>query len=222
MQPGEPEGPSSGGSRRRLYAGLAVLLVTLVGVGAWLAASDDDKSTTTTTPSETTTVPTQPAPTTANPTTVPPSTTLPVDDPALAYVGLVYRDTLPAGVEWIGGALLPDDLNYAVSWVETPDGEMFWLERLDTKQIVDGLPLFEVIDAVIVPPGEQDVSNVVILGDSLCEIDGIEQTGVVAVFRWSDTGWFDEMLHGWFADLATEQLMPATGSVRCIDESFGV
>ncbi len=138
-------------------------------------------------------------------------------------MGLRYQGTPPAGIDWIGGALLPENLDYAVSWVDTPDGEMFWLEWTTPTPAVDGTPEFEVIDAVLIPPPvEVDVSDMVILGGTPCQVDGVERTGVVGIFQLSGTEWFEVMLHGWSADLATGQLVPLTGSVRCIDEGWGV
>jgi hypothetical protein len=100
---------------------------------------------------------------------------------------------------------------------------MFWFERETDAPLVDGVPEYEVIDAVVLPPPlEQDVSDQVILGGTPCQVDGIDRYAVVGVFQLSGTEWFDVMLYGWFADTGTGQLIPATGSVRCLDEGFGV
>ncbi|MEZ5116742.1 MAG: hypothetical protein R2737_10780 [Candidatus Nanopelagicales bacterium] len=230
--PAGPGGaPPAGGTPRWAWAAAAVLAIAAIGalafwfgtrsggdqptastsspVPASSAATQSPQSTPPPTPTETT-----PSP---EPTTESPTPTTPAGPEQ--WIGLEYRgDQQPApGVVEVGGALLETG-NHAATLMETPDGYQFWLARLTGY---DGdIPNWRVTDAVTMT-GDPFSDNVV-LGSTLCEVDGVPQTGVVAVFVAEDAPKLTQMIDGYGVDLDSESFYPLEATVSCENEGYGV
>jgi|GEM_PF-3663862 hypothetical protein len=137
------------------------------------------------------------------------------------YVGLVHGLAdigLPAEVTWYGGALLTDDV--ATAWVGTPDGGMFWLERAASIDEAAQVLSWEVVDSVVFPPLEQDVSDVVFLGSEECLV-GDRPEALLGIFPYQGTEWLTEPHAAWVVDLRSLRFVAVTDGVTCRDPGFG-
>jgi hypothetical protein len=127
----------------------------------------------------------------------------------------------PAGVTEIGGTYLEPD--YGVAWVQGPEGAMLWLERVAATGPDGSVGRWKVVDVVATPQVQPDATDVVVvLGGTRCEVAGTSSSDVVGVFTNTGQEWMDAPRAVWRIDRTAGRLLPVTGSVRCINEGYGV
>jgi hypothetical protein len=132
--------------------------------------------------------------------------------------------TPPAGITEIGGASIgvaSDDVAaHLVSWMNGPEGDMFWLLRVDLY--TDRVEQVTVTDVVLFPPLEQDVGDVVVMGTSPCELDGAAVDGVVGIFPYNGQEWLTDPYAVWWVDEIGETFVELPSTTVCMDEGYGV
>lgn len=138
---------------------------------------------------------------------------------AMDYVGLRYG-TLPAGLEELGGSLLDfvDEPEYALTLIAGPSGQMLWLTRF-THWDEAGKPYWNV-RAVLHLPALRD--DELLSYGGLCQIDGTNDTEIVAIVEPEDAQWFTKIRRAWRASRSLERFeeIPTSG-VACINEGYG-
>jgi hypothetical protein len=142
------------------------------------------------------------------------------------YVGFRYANTtggLPEDVELITASLLPGiPYGFGVSHVDTPDGQLLWLERMIAVQDFDcsavpdpvscrlqpGVGAWEVVSVLELPKSVTTggSGDVVVFGVP-CELDGVPDDEAVVLFTYTDAlelsgkpkaAWVANRLHGRF------------------------
>ena len=209
-------------ARRWLHPGAAAGLgavVVLAGVAALVVADGGNTPPSVQTPA----ADSASSPTPSTPESAAPAT--PDAAPAgsgARYIGLTYPSgDPPAGVGELGGGLLVDT-EYATAWMSGPEGDMFWLLREAGTDPDGSVTAWQVGDVVAWPQVEDRRSAQVVSGAVLCEIDGETADGVVAVFPAAEGEWFTDPYAAWQADTRSGKLRPVSGSLRCLNEGYGV
>lgn len=124
-----------------------------------------------------------------------------------SYVGLSY-DTPPAGVKSVGGAILSGPGvrgNYAFTHVETPRGEMIWLDTIGSSKRV-------VLAELTLPPLARDERLIV----GSCDVAGrLEPRAIAIVVNQPGASKFTEIRQAWRVDLraARFDIIPVAGVV---------
>ena len=96
-------------------------------------------------------------------------------------------------------------------------GDRVWTSTMDGS-----VTAWQVGDVVAWPQVEDRRSAQVVSGAVLCEIDGETADGVVAVFPAAEGEWFTDPYAAWQADTRSGKLRPVSGSLRCLNEGYGV
>lgn len=156
-----------------------------------------------------------PRETTATPT----STTGPA--PGSRYIGLTFPSGVPpTGVRELSGALIVDT-GHATSWMDGPEGDMFWLLREAGTDEEGSVTSWEVMDVVVWPPVTEDSAQVV-TGVVRCEVDQAPVEGVSGVFPFADEEWLTDPYAAWWADTRASRFVPLPASTRCQNDGYGV
>ena len=142
---------------------------------------------------------------------------------AARYVGLRYRgDSMPAGLKWVGGALVSDPYkdakDYKLTEVHRGRVRMLLFDSL-THRDAAGMPHWEVKDVLVLPrvPRNQLITY------SLCWLGGRLDREIAAVVEYTDTEYFTRVRRAWRANRATEKFeaIPTKG-IKCENEGYGV
>ncbi len=140
------------------------------------------------------------------------------DSGAVDYVGLRYG-SLPPGLEELGGSLLDfvDEPEYALVLVAAGSRQMLWLNRFAHRDD-EGKPHWDV-RAVLQLPALRD--NELLSYGGFCQLDGEQDSEVVAIVQAEDAASFTTIRRAWRANRSLERFeeMPTSGVV-CMNEGY--
>ncbi len=151
----------------------------------------------------------------------PPPTPATGPAPGGRYVGLTFPTGVPpTGVRELSGALIVET-GHATSWMDGPEGDMFWLLREAGTDADGSVTAWEVMDVVVWPHVTEDSAQVV-TGAGRCEVDQAPVEGVSGVFPYADEEWLTNPYAAWWADTRISRFVPLPVSTRCQNQGFGV
>ncbi len=106
---------------------------------------------------------------------------------------------------------------FGMSFVETPSGDMVWLDTL-IGELGDSRVQWEVVAVVPIPPRDSTVSMV-----ESCAVGTEDRIGKVIALVQGDQEIYETVLRSWRANLDSLRIdeIP-TDNVVCINEAFGV
>ncbi len=142
---------------------------------------------------------------------------------ASRYVGLRFQKSLPAGLKWVGGALVShpyeDAEQYGLSEVHRGRVKMLWFEFM-TGRDGAGQPHWEVKDVFLLPRTRRHESLIY----SSCFSGGKPDREIVAVVdHRPDVEFFTRVSRAWRANRATGKFeaIPTKG-IKCENAGYGM
>lgn len=141
---------------------------------------------------------------------------------ASRYIGLRYEKSLPAGLKWVGAALVSDPYKdarqYSLMEVHRGRVKMLWFKFM-TGRDAAGQPRWEVKDVLVLPR----LTRTQLLVYSTCFSGDRPDGEIVAVVEYTDTEFYRRVRRAWRADRAAEtfERIPPRG-IKCTNEGFGM